>query len=217
MNKESSIIKKLINREPLTFSEKFKSWLLFFLVIWMILSLLFLDIIYSFIISLILVVTLIILIKYRNKFSPSFITIERIQWMLEDTDPIGLEIIVANMYKRLGYRNVEGTPHKDLGADVIMKKGKNKYVVQVKKYAIDNKVGTEDLQKLQGAKEHYRANCMKIVTTGFYSCNALDYAYKHRIEVIDGDEFVNLMYRSYRIRNKFYNKIFRKDKIGVKE
>ena len=218
MNKESTIIKKLVKREPLTFSDKISIWSIVFFMFWMILFILFLDIMISFIIALILVIAIVILIKYRNKFYPSFITVEKIQWMIEDASPTELENIIANMYKQLGYRNVEVTqPTRDSGADVIMKRKKNKYVVQVKKYSKENKVGTEDLQNLQGAKEHYRANCMKIVTTGFYSSVALDYAYRHRIEVIDGDELLNLMYRSYRIRNKFYNKIVRKDKIGVKQ
>ena len=169
----------------------------------MILFFLFLKIKISFVVALILVVTLIILIKCRNKFFPSFITVEKIQWMIEDADPYELENIVANMYKRLGYRNVEVTPPtRDFGADIIMKRKKNKYVVQVKKYSMNNKVSTEDLQKLQGAKEYYRANGMKIVTTGFCSSIALDYAYMHRMEIIDGDELINLMYRSYKKGNK---------------
>lgn len=208
--KKKSIIRKLITREPLTFSEKASSWLsIYFFIFWI--FLLFLsDIIISFIIALILVVTLIILIKYRNKFFTHAVTTKKIQWMIEDADPIELEHIVANMYKRLGYRNVKVTPPSgDRGADVIMKRKKIKYVVQVKKYSKENKVSTEDLQRLQGAKDHYRSNGMKIVTTGFYSSVALDYAHRHRIETIDGDELINLMYGSYRIRNKFNNKIFR--------
>lgn len=197
--KKKSIIRKLITREPLTFSEKASSWLVVWFFIFWIFFLFLSDITISFMISLILVSALIILIRYRNRFFPSFITIEKIQWMITDADPYELENIVANMYKRLDYKNVEITPPtRDLGADIIMKKKKNKYVVQVKKYDQGNKVGTPDLQKLQGAKEHYRVNGMKIITTGFYSPFALNYASRHRIETIDGDELINLMYKSYK-------------------
>lgn len=198
----------MIKREPLTFKEKIISWLLIFYMFWMIFLFLFLDLMISFIVTLILVITLIILVKYRNRIFPSFITIKKIQWIIEDASPIDLEKIIANMYGRIGYRVLEVTsPSNDFGADIILKRKKIKYVVQVKKYTESNKISREDIQKLQGAKEHYRANGMKFVTTGFYTLQALDYAHGHRIETIDGDELINLMCRSYKKGNKIYNKI----------
>jgi len=201
--KKKSILQKLITREPLTFSDKASSWLaVCFFIFWI--FLLFLsDIIISFIIALILVVALIILVECKNRFLSSFVTVEKIKHMIQDANPTEMENIVANMYKRLGYRNVEVTqPSDDYGADVVMKRKKIKYVVQVKKYEKNNKIVREDIQKLQGAKEHYRANGMKFVTTGFYTQPALDYAHRHRIETIDGDELINLMYRSCKKDNK---------------
>jgi len=196
---KKSIIKKLIKREPLTFSEKASLWLSVYFFIFWIFFLFLSNIIISFIIALIPVATLIILVKCKNRFLSSFVTVEKIKHMVQDATPTEMENIVADMYRRLGYRNVEVTQHSDdYGADVIMKRKKIKYVVQVKKYEKNNKIVREDIQKLQGAKEHYRTNGMKFVTTGFYTQPALDYAHRHRIETIDADELINLMYRSYK-------------------
>ena len=203
--KKKTIIRKLLAREPLTFSEKATSWLTVFLVLWTFLFFL-LGIKTSFIVALILTIHIIILIKYINKVFPYSATIEKIRWMIGDATPTELENIIANMYGRLGYRIIEVTPPSgDRGADIVLKRKNIKYVVQVKKYSQENKVGTPDLQKLQGAKEEYRTNGMKIVTTGFFSSFALDYAHRHRIETIDGDELLILMYKSYKRDNKFYN------------
>lgn len=150
------------------------------------------SIIISFIVPIIFVIYLI------NKRVPK-IDANKIRWKLEDSNPYEFEELVADMFKRLGYQSVKTTPKSvDVGADITMKRKGIKYVVQVKKYAEDNKIGRPDLQRLQGSAQHFHAMGMIFVTYGFYSRHALDYAKQHGIETIDNNELINLMNKQYR-------------------
>jgi len=112
---------------------------------------------------------------------------------LQDLSPYEFEDAIAMLFKSQGYRNVKKTPSsRDYGADIIMEDKKTKYVVEVKKYAKNNLVGRPLLQKLQGASDYYRATGMKFVTLGYYSNEAVNYAKKSNIHLIDGDELVSM-------------------------
>ena len=79
---------------------------------------------------------------YKNRFGYRKIDVNNIKWKLEESDPYDFEQIVADMFKRLGYQSVETTKKSgDIGADIIMKRKDIQYVVQVKKYAKENKIG----------------------------------------------------------------------------
>jgi len=134
-----------------------------------------------------------------------FVNIDRIRWNLADASPKEFEELIADMFRRLGYHSVKTTGHIDIGIDILMKQKRMKYVVQVKKYSEENKVGRPTLQQLQGAAQEYHTTGMKFVTYGYYTNDAKDYAKKHGIELIDHNELIKLMCRSYR-KMKVLNK-----------
>ena len=133
---------------------------------------------------------------YRNRYRLSISRYDttNIRWMLEDSNPYEFEQQVADMFTRLGYQEVTVTKKSgDVGADIIMKRNGIKYVVQVKKYSEENKIGSPDLQRVQGSAQHYHAQGMIFVTYGFFSSVAIDYAKQHGIETIDHNELFKLM------------------------
>ena len=80
----------------------------------------------------------------------------------------------------------------DLGADLIGhdKQGK-KVIVQCKRYAIGNKVGSPELQKFMGMIQiHHMADYGIFITSSEYSSPAKELAGKHKelIKLVDGQE-----------------------------
>jgi restriction system protein len=135
----------------------------------------------------------------RNYLRYEIISIKRhpipphIEDDLHNCSPDEFEEIVAAMFRLQGYHKVKVTPKtKDYGADIIMEDKKRKYVVEVKKYAKDNLVDRDYLQKLEGAANHYRAAGMKFVTHGYFTRDAVEYSKEHNIHLIDGDELTDM-------------------------
>ena len=64
--------------------------------------------------------------------------------------------------------------------------------MQCKKYGDETRVGTPELQRLQGAMLDYRADAMIVVTFGYFSKKAIEYARRNGIQLIDGDELVDM-------------------------
>lgn len=88
--------------------------------------------------------------------------------------PRQFEKLVGDLLKEIGY-NVALTPKTaDYGADIVAKKGKDTIVVQVKKYALTNKVSNRDIQRLLGSMWKYNANKAIFVTCSDYT----GFAYK---------------------------------------
>ena len=91
--------------------------------------------------------------KEKYGFFISKYDANEIRWKLEDSNPYEFEEHVADMFTRLGYKDVRVTKKSgDVGTDIIMKRKGIKYVVQVKKYGAGNKIGRGDLQQLQPAQ-----------------------------------------------------------------
>ena len=68
-----------------------------------------------------------------------------------------------------------------------MFKGNIKCVVEVKLYAIGNKIGREKIQKLDSAMRHTKSNFAYFVTTSEFTSNAIEYAHECGIKLIDGN------------------------------
>jgi HJR/Mrr/RecB family endonuclease len=106
------------------------------------------------------------------------------------------EQAIAAMYSRMGY-SVHLTPHVDGGKDVVMTKARKKYLVECKRYDRRRMVGRPELQKFFAALVEESAQGGFFVTTGGFSKTAQKYAIDQKIELVKGEDLVNLMREAF--------------------
>lgn len=126
--------------------------------------------------------------------------------LLRAMDPIAFERLVLTLLEAMGYGagslgakvttkasgdgGIDGIIHEDaLGLDAVY--------IQAKRYAPDSKVGRPALQQFVGSLTGEGATKGVFVTTSAFSAEAIDFLKRvqHRIVLIDGREFANLMIR----------------------
>lgn len=127
------------------------------------------------------------------------LTLERIKDRnnLYDLTPQEFEEIVGEMYKNLGY-SVKLTPiSNDRGKDIIIHKDGKKYIVECKKYSLDKNIGRPALQKFFAAISEEKAGLGYFITTSSFAKTAIKYAEGNNIELIDGNNLVQMMKRAF--------------------
>ncbi|MFE1873808.1 restriction endonuclease [Streptomyces sp. NPDC059496] len=105
-------------------------------------------------------------------------------------DADGFEHTIAALCVRDGCTSVEVVGGAgDLGADVIATTPDGlRVIVQCKHYAEDNRVGSQDLQRFGGTCfAVHDADVAIIVTTGYFTAPALEYAAACSIVCVDGE------------------------------
>ena len=100
------------------------------------------------------------------------------------TTGIGLEKYVQKVLERhrFGVKTTRKT--RDQGADLIMNKGRLKYVVQVKFYS--SPIGNKAVQEVVAAKGCYGADKGMAVTNSRFTSAAVSLAKSNDVELIDG-------------------------------
>lgn len=109
------------------------------------------------------------------------------------SNPIAFESYVADVFSNLGYKTEVTKATNDGGKYIIMYKDGIKYVMEVKLYSENNKIGREKLQKLQGAMIDSDADKSIFVTTSKFTKESIDYGEKHGIILIDGHKLIKLI------------------------
>lgn len=111
-------------------------------------------------------------------------------------NPYEFEDAIAHLFSELGYK-VKQTPYSnDGGKDMILWKGRRKYVVECKRYEISRVTGRPSLQILLAAKHDEGADEAFFVTTGKFTRNAREYAEKNGIHIYDGSNLHVLVNRA---------------------
>lgn len=111
------------------------------------------------------------------------------------------EVYCANLLKALDFENVQVTELVgDGGKDIIAYKDGEKYYVECKLWDWEienNSVGRPVVQKLVGAMVKDRVKKGFIITTSYFTPEALEYASnlpeEIEIELIDGDKLIKLL------------------------
>ncbi|WP_240951481.1 restriction endonuclease [Caldanaerobacter subterraneus] len=111
------------------------------------------------------------------------------------------EIYCGNLLKALNFENVQVTELVgDGGKDIIAYKDGEKYYVECKLWDWEienNSVGRPVVQKLVGAMVKDKVKRGFIITTSYFTAEALEYASnlpeEIKIELIDGDKLVKLL------------------------
>ncbi len=111
--------------------------------------------------------------------------------------PTLFENYTAAVFESAGYEQVTVTKAtNDGGKDLIMYKNEKKYVAEVKLYQPEYKISRERIQKLHSAMLDSDAEGACFVTTSDFTQNAVVYAGKHGIDLMNGyllGRFVRLL------------------------
>lgn len=110
-----------------------------------------------------------------------------------DTSPINFEDLsaedfehyIAYIFKKRGYDVYVRGGAGDEGVDVEARKGDEYLVIQCKRYALDRRVESKDVQILHGAIHANKADKGILVTTGYFTKHARKCADGNPIELVD--------------------------------
>ena len=89
-------------------------------------------------------------------------------------------------FQNIGYNALHIGQTGDFGADLILKKGGIKTVVQAKRY--NAKVGVAAIQQVISAKEYYRCQKAMVVTNNYFTSAAKEMANKCNVELWDREQ-----------------------------
>jgi restriction system protein len=99
------------------------------------------------------------------------------------------ENYLSEHFRKIGYR-VKLTPKSnDYGADLVLRKGGEKIVVQAKRY--QSKVSNKAIQEIVGALGYYNAQKAMVVTNSYFTKNACDLARANGVELWDRNVLIN--------------------------
>lgn len=108
---------------------------------------------------------------------------------IDKMDGIVFEHLLAKVLKYKGYQASVTQASGDYGADLILQKGREKIVVQAKRYR--NSVGIKAVQEIYSAKSFYEADSAWVITNSYFSDSAKDLALKTNVRLIDRMELIN--------------------------
>lgn len=98
-------------------------------------------------------------------------------------------------FRKLGYRAKITEASHDYGADLIMKKGREKIVVQAKRY--ERNIGISAVQEAAAAVAYYEADRAMVVTNRYFTKSAWNLARQNEVELWGRDE----IRKKFHIRN----------------
>lgn len=100
------------------------------------------------------------------------------------------ELYLKRVFERVGYL-VELTPRSnDYGADLVLRKGTKKFVVQAKRHS--NTIGISTIQQVIGALNYYKAHGAIVVTNQYFSKSAMNLSKANNVLLIDRDELIKM-------------------------
>lgn len=123
-------------------------------------------------------------------------TTQAITDALRSLDPYAFEEFVADLWSRQGYDTHVTTASRDRGIDVVATKEKpyrQKVVIQTKRYAPQNKVGTREVQQYNSIRRQADADVVVIVTTSTFTAGAADLADQLNVKRVDGDRLAEIV------------------------
>lgn len=111
---------------------------------------------------------------------------------IDKMDGFQFEVYLKALFRELGYRPEVTKRSCDYGVDVILK-GKNRIVIQAKRYGIKNRVGIRAVQEVYAGKAYYKADEAWIVTNSVFTKQAEELAKACQVKLIDRLELQNLI------------------------
>ena len=97
------------------------------------------------------------------------------------------EAFVATLLHSRGFSTRVTSATGDFGADIVGTKAGIKYAIQCKRYAVQNKVSVGAVQEAVAAVPYYDCNKSMVITTGYFTKQAVQYARKVGCELVERD------------------------------
>ncbi len=113
-------------------------------------------------------------------------TIRQLHWR-------NFEELVAESYRRQGYRVAEGGFGADGGIDLELRKSDESVLVQCKQWKAQ-KVGVSVVREMFGVLSASNADKVIVITSGRYTQQAIDFAYDKPMVLVDGNELLSLIH-----------------------
>ena len=136
------------------------------------------------------------LLRFLKKQIYLHSTIHRIDCM----SGIEFENCLKAHFEKMGY-SVKTTPKSgDYGVDLICKKGKERFVVQAKRY--QGKIGISAVQQVIGGMHYYGCEKGMVITNSFFTKNACELAEKSNVVLWDR----NTLQKKFHIREEHHGK-----------
>ncbi len=143
---------------------------------------------YLFLLGIIVVVIIVALSNFKEKEK----RITALQYNLDDMSGIEFEVCVAELLKKIGYRDVTTTKATgDYGVDIIAHKDGHKYVIQCKRYSIS--LGVKPVQEVYSGQQYYKADRAVVVTNAHFTQNAKELAQRTGVELWDREKLISML------------------------
>lgn len=111
---------------------------------------------------------------------------------IDKMDGYQFEVYLKALFRELGYRPEVTKQSNDFGADLVLK-GKNRIVIQAKRYGMKNRVGLRAVQEIYAAQVYYKAQEAWVVTNSVYTRQAKELAEACHVKLIDRVELQKLI------------------------
>lgn len=149
------------------------------------------------IILVIIIIVVAAVLKGRKEYTmPSHIQ-QGLNTNFRNWDSRRFEELIADAYRRMGYRTSLTSNGPDQGIDVIAQNGREKIVIQAKCW--QNKVSNTDVLKTIGAREMVGATKAVVVTNSEFTRSALEVLQKTPgLELISKEQLREIIKRAYK-------------------
>ncbi|MBO1627958.1 restriction endonuclease [Bacillus arachidis] len=111
---------------------------------------------------------------------------------IDKMDGYQFEVYLKALFRELGYRPEVTKQSNDFGADLVLK-GKNRIVIQAKRYGMKNRVSLRAVQEIYAAQVYYKAQEAWVVTNSVYTRQAKELAEACHVKLIDRVELQKLI------------------------
>ncbi|AZH26176.1 restriction endonuclease [Haloplanus aerogenes] len=116
---------------------------------------------------------------------------------LHDIDAYDFERVVADLWRLRGWETTITTGSNDGGVDVVAEKDDpfpRKQLIQAKRYARGNNVGSPDIQQYSSLKQQFgNVDTVVVVTTSDFTERAREVAASLNVKLIAGDQLASLL------------------------
>jgi len=123
----------------------------------------------------------------------------------QDLSPSDFEDFIAQLFKANGYEVKQTTYSGDYGADLLLTVAEEKIAVQIKRYSKDTKVGVKDINQIVGAKDYYRCDKARIITTSSFTKPGEKLALRTRTDLWDWDKLQRYICETFLDGKDYYH------------
>lgn len=103
---------------------------------------------------------------------------------IDQMDGRQFEFFLEVLFQKLGYKASTTSESHDFGADLRFE-GKNKVVIQAKRYGVKNRVGIKAVQEIYAAKAYYGADQAWVISNSTYTSSAKKLAKACGVKLMD--------------------------------